>query len=118
MLSKRDKSTSMSDTTFSMNAIKEAFPETRYGSVKNAQYEAFRFLTSRVSKQITLRRIRSIWEGKARRIDGEEKDALRRAQLEETKREQQFLRKRLAEIDTALAAVAQADDCAPFPEVR
>ncbi len=55
-----------------------------------------------------MRRVRSIWEGTARRIDGEEKDALRRAKLEEARREQQLLRARLAELDAALAADAQA----------
>ena len=65
-----------------------------------------------------MRRVRSIWEGTARRIDGEEKDALRRATLEEAKREQQFLRTRLAELDAAIAAVDQAQDCSSLPEVR
>ncbi|MPR61326.1 hypothetical protein D7027_05780 [Ochrobactrum intermedium] len=108
VLSERDKRKSMSDTTFSMNAIKEAFPVQRFGSVKSAQYEAFRFLSRCVDKDMTMRRVRSIWEGTARRIDGEEKDALRRAKLEEARREQQLLRARLAELDAALAADAQA----------
>ncbi len=118
MLSERDKSKSMSDTTFSMNAIKEAFPVKRFGSVKSAQYEAFRFLSRCVDKEITMRRVRSIWEGTARRIDGEEKDALRRAKLEEARREQKCLRERLAEIDAALAAVGQIENCSSFPELR
>lgn len=118
VLSKRDKRSSMSDTTFSMNAIKEAFPEKRYGSAKNAQYEAFCFLRKRVSKEITMRRIRSIWEGAARRIDGEEKDALREAKIEEARREQRDIRQRLTKIDAFLASVDAGRDSTSSAEIR
>jgi hypothetical protein len=110
VLSKRDKRKSMSDTTFAMNAIQEAFPKKRFGSVYAAQYEAFNYLRKNVRKEMTMRRIRSLWEGKARRVDGEEKDALRWAKIEEAKREQAELRERLSKIDAALAAINQTED--------
>lgn len=96
----------MSDTVFARDVIQKAFPRERYGSVFAAQCEAYAFLIKeKLQKQITMRRVRSLWEGKARRIDGEEKDALRRAQIEESRREQQILRQRLSELDAALAAL-------------
>lgn len=110
VLSKHDKGSSMSDTTFAMSTIQEAFPKRRFGSVYAAQHEAFKFLRKNVSKEMTMRRIRSLWEGKARRVDGEEKDALRWAKIEEAKREQTELRTRLAAIDAALAAIDQTED--------
>lgn len=103
MLSKRDKRMSMSDTVFAKDVIQEAFPKIRYGSVIAAQCEAYNFLRKRVTKHITMRRIRSIWEGKARRIDNEEAVALRRAKIEEARREQIELRIRLSQLDAALA---------------
>lgn len=101
-----------------MNAIREAFPEARYGSVKSAQYEAFRFLCRRVSKEMTMRRVRSIWEGAARRIDGEEKDALREAKIEEARREQRDIRQRLTKIDAFLASVDAGRDSTSSAEIR
>lgn len=105
MLSKRDENKSMSDVTYCREAIREAFPKSRYGSVFSAQVEAFNFLRRQVEKEMTLRRVRAIWEGKARRIDGEEKDALRRAKIEEARREQQELRQRLSQLEQTLAAL-------------
>jgi hypothetical protein len=69
VLSKNDKSVPMSDTTFAQVTIKEAFPDARHGSVKAAQIAAYRFIRERVEKELTLRRVRSIWEGKAKRIE-------------------------------------------------
>ena len=69
--------------------------------------EAQRFLNRTVVKEFTHRRARSIWEGTARRVDGEEIDALRLAALEEHKREQRELRTRLASLDAMLASVDQ-----------
>ena len=57
---------------------------------------------------MTVRRIRSIWEGTARRIDGEEKDALRLAQIEEARNEYQALRSRLASLEATLAVADEA----------
>jgi hypothetical protein len=108
VLSKNDKSVPMSDTAFAQVTIKEAFPEVRHGSVKAAQVAAYRFIRERVEKELTLRRVRSIWEGKAKRIDGEEKDALRVAKIEEAKREREQLRERLSRLDEALAAYDKA----------
>ncbi len=109
VLSERDKNKSMSDTVFARDVIRDAFPKDRHGSVKAAQSAAFSFIRKHVEKDFTFRRVRAIWEGTARRIDGEEKDALRRAQIEEAKREQAELRARLARLDEALA-VADAQN--------
>lgn len=113
MLSKRDKSSPMSDTVlserdtvFARNAIREAFPKERFGSVISAQCEAYSFLIKqKLEKKMTMRRVRALWEGKALRIDGEEKDALRRAKIEEAKRERTELRQRLFDLDQELAVL-------------
>lgn len=111
VLSKRDKNPSksnrarpMSDVFYAQNLFREAFPESRYGSVKAALYEAHRFLSRKVAKEFTYRRARSIHEGTARRIDAEEMEALKLALIEESKREQQNLRARLASLDETIAA--------------
>jgi hypothetical protein len=111
VLSKRDKNPSngnrarpMSDVFYAQNLFREAFPERRYGSVKAALYEAHRFLSRKVAKEFTYRRARSIHEGTARRIDAEEMEALKLALIEESKREQQILRARLASLDEILAS--------------
>ena len=109
MLSKRDKEQSnraklMSDVFYAQNLFREAFPERRYGSVKAALYEAHRFLSRKVSKEFTYRRARSIHEGTARRIDAEEMEALKLALIEESIREQEELRARLAALDETIAA--------------
>lgn len=113
MLSNRDKEKSnrdklMSDVFYAQNLFREAFPESRYGSVKAALYEAHRFLSRRVAKEFTYRRARSIHEGTARRIDAEEMEALKLALIEESKREQQHLRARLASLDETIAAYEAA----------
>jgi predicted ribosome quality control (RQC) complex YloA/Tae2 family protein len=113
VLSKRDKEQSnraklMSDVFYAQNLFREAFPERRYGSVKAALYEAHRFLSRKVTKEFTYRRARSIHEGKARRIDAEEMEALKLALIEESKREQQNLRARLATLDEKIAAFEAA----------
>lgn len=113
MLSKSDKRKSMSDTVlsegdtdFAMKAIRKAFPKERHGSVFAAQCEAYTFLLrKKLRKTITMRRVRSMWEGRALRIDGEEKDALRQAKIEEAKRERTYLRKRLSQLDDELAVL-------------
>ena len=108
MLSKRDKSTSMSDTTFMQNNLPEVFDPRRYGSVKAAQIAAYDFMKGRVNKNLKLRRIRQLWEGKANRVDAEEKDALIEAQIEEARNEYQALRSRLAHLEAVLAVADQA----------
>lgn len=85
--------------------MREAFPRERHGGAKAAIYAAYRYISPKVQKQFTERRARSIWEGTAKRIDAEEAAVLRRARLEEARREQAELRERLARLDTALAAI-------------
>lgn len=108
MLSNRDKHTSikdkvMSDVAYAQNMFSEAFPKSRFGSVKAMLFEAHKYVNRRTSKDFTVRRARSIWEGTARRIDAEEIDALRAALIEENIREQRELRQRLAALDASIA---------------
>lgn len=98
----------MSDTTFMRNNLPEVFPPRRYGSVKAAQIAAYDFMKRRVNKELKLRRIRQLWEGKAARVDGEEKDALREAEIEEARNEYKALRRRLERLETFLALANQA----------
>lgn len=102
-VSNKDKA--MSDVLYAQNLFKEAFPARRYGSVKDMLYQAHKFMSKRVSKEFSHRRARAIWEARARRIDGEEIDVLRLAVIEESKREQQELRARLASLDEMLATL-------------
>jgi hypothetical protein len=118
VLSKRDKSKSMSDTTFMQNNLPEVFSPRRYGSVKAAQIAAYDFMKGRVNKNLKLRRIRQLWEGKATRVDGEEKDALREAQIEEARNEHQALRQRLEQIEALLALADKAAARAPLDARR
>lgn len=109
MLSNSDKDSAkrakvMSDAYYAQNLLKEAFPEQRYGSVKGAIFAAYRFVSPKVSKELTPRRIRAIRDGRARRIDAEEMDALKAAIIEESRREQLELRARLAALDEKVAA--------------
>lgn len=109
MLSNSDKNSAnkakvMTDAFYAQNILKEAFPEQRYGSVKGAIYAAYRFISPKVTKDITERRIRSIRDGTARRIDAEEMEALKAALIEEARREQTELRSRLAALDKKVAA--------------
>jgi BMFP domain-containing protein YqiC len=105
VLSKDDKSKAMSDTVFMQDNLPEVFDPRRYGSVKAAQIAAYDFMKGRVNKKLKLRRIRQLWEGRASRVDGEEKDALRQAKIEEARNEYKALRSRLASLEAALAAV-------------
>lgn len=101
-LSKKDKG-KMNDVLEAHDLFTQAFPSRRYGSVKEMLNEAVRFIAPKVEKEFTHRRARAIWEKQARRIDGEEKDALRLAVIEEDRREQRELRTRLAALDARLA---------------
>lgn len=112
----------MSDVVETQSLFDQAFPTWRYGSVKAAQNEAVRVISRLVMKEFTHRRARAISEGKARRIDGEEKDAFRiaaenerlrkireaKATLDEHRREQDELRSRLAALDARLSMVDEA----------
>ncbi|MBX5206715.1 hypothetical protein HJB83_03055 [Rhizobium sp. NZLR11] len=98
----------MSDVCLAQNLMRDAFPARRYGKVEASFFEAHRFISRRVSKEFTLRRVRSIWEGTARRIDSEEMDALRAALVEESKREQREITARLATLDEKIAAFEAA----------
>lgn len=108
MLSKSDKSKSMSDTVFMQDNLPEVFDPRRYGSVKAAQIAAYDFMKGRVQKKLKLRRIRQLWEGKASRVDGEEKDALRQAKIEEARNEYKSLRSRLEQLEALLAVADPA----------
>lgn len=106
-LSKGDKGRKMNDVLETHALFIQAFPERRYQSVKDMLCAAVIDMNRRVSKQFTYRRARTIWEKTARRIDGEEKDALRQAIIEEDRREQKELRARLAALDERLASIDQ-----------
>lgn len=103
MLSNGDKSKSMSDTVFVQDTLRAVYTVERFGSVKAAQTEAYDFIRMRVRKTLTMRRVRAFFEGKAKVIHGEEKDAVRAAQIEEARREYNTLRSRLASLEAALA---------------
>lgn len=108
MLGTRDKESVVSDTVYHSSLIREAFPKEKHGGAKSAIYAAYRYIAPKVAKKFTERRARAIWEGTARRIDAEEAAVLRRAQIEEARREQMELRERLVRLDAALA-VADAE---------
>lgn len=99
---------SITDTTSAQSLFDEGFPARRYGSAKAAINAAYRFMSSRIAKQFTYWRARSLKEGTARRVDSEEMDVLRLAVLEENRREQQELRSRLAALDKILADAMEA----------
>ncbi|WP_348649135.1 hypothetical protein [Rhizobium sp. WYCCWR 11152] len=101
---KPNRKKGMSDVCMAQGLLRDAFPPRRYGKVESAFYEAHKFISRRVRKQFTLRRVRSIWEGTARRIDSEEMEALKAALIEEHVREQRELRTRLASLDEKIAA--------------
>lgn len=106
---KLNKGNAMStDVLEARGLMRSAFPLRRYGKLDNAFYEACKFVNRFVEKEFTQRRARSIWEGTARRIDAEEMDALRLAEIEESKREHKELRARLAALDAKLARVDEA----------
>jgi hypothetical protein len=51
VLSERDKSKSMSDTTYYSEMFRGAFPKQRHGGAKAAIYAGFRFIAPRVTKR-------------------------------------------------------------------
>src|SRR5690554_3711355 len=99
---------SVCDTVEAQELMQAAFPKRRYGSVKgahNAAYDYLKPFADLAGRELKFRRIRQLWEGKAYRVDGWEKDALRRAQIEEAQSEQRELRQRLSKLDEMLAAI-------------
>jgi hypothetical protein len=103
MLSKKDKSVTTCDSEYYRDIAREVWPPRRFGSVKASLNAMHRFISPKVHKEFTHRRARSIWEGTARRIDAEEAAAIKRAQIEEARREYAELRARLVRLDEALA---------------
>lgn len=108
MLSEHDKEMGMSDTAYYSEAMRGAFPRGRYGGSKAAIYAAFRFISPKVNKKFTERRARAIWEGTALRIDAEEAMAIKRAEIEEARREYRELQNRLACLEAGLAVADEA----------
>lgn len=119
-LSDRDKA--MSDIAYAKRLMDEAFPPQRFGNVQAALLEAYRFMKPKVEPRIerpfTFRRVRSLHEGSARRVDGAEMDALKLAQIEEARREHRELRARLAHLEEALAMADAAPAGAPVGAYR
>jgi hypothetical protein len=98
----------MSTTLEASELFRNAFPVRRYGKLANVFYEARKFINPKVEKDFTLRRAKSIWEGTARRIDSDEMDAIRLAEIEEMRRERIEARARLADLDRKIALADQA----------
>jgi hypothetical protein len=115
---KNEGNTMSTDVLEARDLLRGAFPLGRYGKLDNVFFEACKFINRFVQKEFTQRRARSIWEGTARRIDAEEMDALRRAAIEESKREQRELRARLAALDAELARIDEALASAPVAADR
>ena len=112
-MSKKDRKMSVCDTAEAKQLMRDAFPERRHGSVKAAHNAAYEFLepfAKLAGRELKFRRIRQLWEGKAAVVKGWEKDALRRAKLDEERREQKELRERLRQLDSVLATLDQEVD--------
>lgn len=107
VLSKKDKRMSLSDTAYMKDNLPEVFDPRRFGSVKAAQIAAYDFMKGRVQKDLKLRRVRQLWEGKATRVDGEEKDALREARIVQARKDYAALRCRIERLETI---IAEADE--------
>lgn len=84
------------------------WPKRRTGSVKASLFELTRFMRRHApaGEDFTHRRAETVWQGKVRRMDSWEMDALRLAEIEEARNEQKRLRARLADLD---AKIAEAD---------
>lgn len=98
----------MSTTLEASELFKRSFPARRYGKLDSVFYAARKFINPIVEKDFTLRRARSIWEGTARRIDADEMDALRLAEIEEMRREREEARTRLVDLDRRIAMADKA----------
>jgi hypothetical protein len=95
----------MSDVSFVQEGLRSVYTVERFGSVKAAQYEAYKMFRRSLSRPIPLRRVRAMFEGTLRVIRGEEKDAVRAARIEEARNEREQLRARLDRLDGLLAVV-------------
>lgn len=130
MLAKQDKSLSkadkpMNDAVRAQSLLHGAWPDLTHdgkGRVQAALYDAWRYLKPRVEpyidREYTLRRVRSIHEAKARRIDGAEFEALKQAQIEEARREYKQLQTRLQALEATLAMADQAPNGAAVAAYR
>lgn len=98
----------MSTTMEASVLFKRSFPLQRYGKLARVFYEARRYMNPLVKKDFTLRRAKSIWQGTAKRIDADEMDALRLAEIEEMRREREEARTRLVDLDRRIAMADQA----------
>lgn len=102
----------LSDVALAQNMLHEAFPRERYGKWDAALFAAYRFLKPRVERRIereyTMRRVRSLHEGTARRVDGAEFEALKEAQIKEARREYLEIKDRLACLEASLAVADEA----------
>jgi hypothetical protein len=103
-----DREKVMSTVVEASELFRRSFPQKRYGKLSNVFYEARRFINPLVEKDFTLRRARSIWEGTARRIDSDEMDALRLAEIEEMKSARREAHSLVAELDRKIAMADQA----------
>lgn len=127
MLRKTDKSLSktdkeMTDALTAKSLFSQAFPAQRYGKIEVAIYEAYRFLKPlvepRIEREFTLRRVRSLHEGKAKRVDGAELDALNLAKIEEVRREYNDCKARLERLEKAIADLDAAPAVPPLAAYR
>lgn len=108
-VSKEDKAMSTAtDPQTAQRILRDVWSPQKYGSVQAALYEAHRYISRRVQKEFTVRRARAIREGKARRIDAEELDVMRQAEIEDMRNEQKALRARLASLDEMLSRSDEA----------
>lgn len=100
----------MDDVMRARSLLHEAFPDLTHegkGRVQRALDDAWRFLRPRVepriSRPFTIRRVRALHEGAAKRVDGAELDALEQAKIEEARRERDRIRSRLESLERMLA---------------
>lgn len=127
-LSKPDKEGSvMSAVTDAQARMHLAWPDLkRRVGVEATLYQVWQFMRPlvepRIERKFTLRRVRSIHEGKCKRIDGAEFDALDLAILKEARNEQRKLRTRLAVLDERIASYharkAEREMAAEIAQVR
>lgn len=123
-LSNTDKAmtSTASDAMTAKRLFSQAFPAQRYGKIEVAIYEAYRFLKPlvepRIEREFTLRRVRSLHEGKAKRVDGAELDALQLAKIEEVRREYKDCKARLEKLEKAIAGLDTAPSLSPLAAYR
>lgn len=110
----------MDDVMRAQTLLHQAFPDLTHegkGRVERAMLDAWAFLRPRVEPRInrrfTLRRVRALHEGAAKRVDGAELNALEQAKIEEARRERARIRNRLDSLERMLAAVDADLACAP-----